>query len=237
VKVRTLLAALLAVCVCGALFVGSARANRVNVRVVLVSDEEYRDHAQSIIGHFMDWKTLSDFQMTLSQCIFDSNYIIKLYVWDWKVWYSPPTTNMTQLMEWAASDLGFVPGQGRDIMVIFTGQECTTAGKSWRGRGIVIVFDGWKYWWQGYDYAVDNIICHEISHLYWAADHYQYQEGYNYCIMSNGDAGLTSTVWCTACHDTIMSNRTLYGIEPIGGGGGGYGGSGRFVLGDTWDLP
>lgn len=67
-----------------------------------------------------------------------------------------------------------------------------------QGRTYILV--KWQAWWLD-----DNVVQHEISHLFYVDDHYDD----TYCIMGRKYAYKTNT-WCTQCSNIITLYRRLY---------------------------
>lgn len=88
----------------------------------------------------------------------------------------------------------------------------------------------------GVGQATDNVLQHELSHLYGAQNHsepnlmcvmnmypYYISLPYGYYVPT----ALVTNNWCSDCAEIIASNRTTLG-EPLSSGGGGGGGQGPY---------
>lgn len=103
-----------------------------------------------------------------------------------------------------------------------------------QGR-IFIVVKGQVYWMD------DNIVQHEISHLFYADDHYFeccvmaghkhsqtwiYEDGFLWWVFNDIPCTYTAYSWCAICANLINTNREMYQINPYDSP----------ILIDWWDV-
>lgn len=96
-------------------------------------------------------------------------------------------------------------------------------------QGIIFVLLKWQCYWKD-----DNLVQHEVSHLYYAPDHHgpqppapccamAYHSHYQYYIWENGfwwvlgevPCSYTSYYWCTTCNQTIEQNTGRYPMRTL----------------------
>ncbi len=163
--------------------------------------------------------------------VFGVDYLIVEYV----NWNSDNSLNTQEaLLNEAIDETGFysgmyVSGMRVDVLVAFTDQETPDAyGISDKVLGAVLITETYEVGvWQ----ATENVLQHELSHLYYAAPpigHDHFEDGVD-CVMNSYPqwSGIHhvptcffTNNWCNACENTIMSHRALWGKEESGGGGG-----------------
>ncbi len=130
----------------------------------------------------------------------------------------------------------YVNGKVVDVLVAFSDQETIGCyGYSDKYFGVVIAMETWYF---EVGQCTDNVLQHELSHLYWAPR--ETIKDLN-CVMSEylvyivpGYYWLPTTLtnnWCDDCKSTINANKTLWGTPHEGGGGGGL----RYF--DTYSAP
>lgn len=96
-------------------------------------------------------------------------------------------------------------------------------------QGIVFVLLKWQVYWKD-----DNLVQHEVSHLYYADDHPEpqppapccamaYHMHFQWYIWEDGlwwvfwgvPCGMTSYSWCTICHQTIQQDSGRYPLRTL----------------------
>lgn len=123
-----------------------------------------------------------------------------------------------------------------DIIIGVTNQRMDTAGRAYLGGRVVLV--NWYFMDQVVDeqWMDDNLIRHEISHLFGAQDHDQpccvmatghehfvgvvFEDRQTYVVFTNVACCYTTDKWCDGCWSTIWSNRKRFsssgGNSPLG---------------------
>ena len=120
-----------------------------------------------------------------------------------------------------------------DAVIGITAQETTdnAAGKSppddYLDAGRIFILLKWQAYWTD-----DNLVQHEVSHLYYAPDHPEpqppapccamaYHTHYQYWIWEDGlwwvfaniPCAYTTYSWCTNCNQTIQQNCGIYPLD------------------------
>ena len=165
--------------------------------------------------------------------LFDIQFIIAGYTsWDSDDGISHPVLRLNEAIEETGfeSDLTTVNGYRCDILVAFTDQPIYGSwGIANDTLGAVLVKHFTTFWGGNH---IDNILQHEISHLYGCEHHVEEDLD---CVMNiypayldwpdwiNVAEGMLTDNWCDICTATIMSNRELWGHVFRGGGLGGGG--------------
>jgi len=131
----------------------------------------------------------------------------------------------------AIRETGFVSGQRqagkvRHILIAFTAQRMWDAwGRANRTAGAVIVTElTWPHYTLNPEQYTDNILQHELSHLYECENHdiHGLQCVMNVWREHYGDVlvCLQTNLWCSQCIETVNLNRAKWGeLSPSGGGG------------------
>jgi hypothetical protein len=116
-----------------------------------------------------------------------------------------------------------------DVLIVFTDQDIPGSyGYSDRQKGVVLVWETYK---AGVGQCTDNVLQHELSHLYHAEDHNV--EGLD-CVMNYAlswiggiyqywvRTALVTNNWCPNCTDIIHDHLQNWGenIMCLGGGNG-----------------
>jgi len=153
----------------------------------------------------------------------------------YKLWYSSDNpTNPFDMMNEAIRKTGFFTGKQMndytlDVLIIFTDDNLPIEiyGCSNRSLGAVLVRHTYR---DGVGQATDNVLQHELSHLYYAE--HNYEAGLD-CVMNRFPywidfpfyyevpTTLVTTAWCPDCTQTINANRNIWGETTLDGGGGG----------------
>jgi len=215
---------LLAFLVSPALALGYYRVN-----ILVAYDEEWQWIAQYIYAYSPE--TLA-YVIMLEACPRFSQFDIRFYITSYVSWDSNDNpANEDVMMNESISETNFETGMEIgyyeiDVLIAFTGQDIPNVlGYSDSALGVVLVEHAYP---DGVGQATDNILQHELSHLYGALE--DNVEGLN-CVMNRHlcyigfpwgwvPTALTTTNWCSNCVETINSNRTLWGYYCTSGGGG-----------------
>ena len=156
--------------------------------------------------------------------VFDITYRIKGFV----TWNSDDSlTNIDDMLAEVIAETGFVSGEDADILVAFTDQTSNAYGVTNITAGAMVVSEAYP---AGVGQATDNVLQHELSHLYLAEDEktyglmcvmntYPYHIGFPYPHYVR--TALVTNNWCSDCVDVISSNRAIWGYSSSGEGGGG----------------
>jgi len=205
------------------------------VNVMIAYDEEWECTANDFYGY-------SAFYFAKLILTFVNDYFseldIRFTVVSVRSWDSDdnPESDLEMLME-AVTETNFTSGMLTsypsgvpiDILVAFTGQDIPNCyGRANSTLGVVLV----RHWYLGgiYNWQItDNILQHELSHLYGAEHHYVDRE----CVMTMYEVWIPfplnnwlwrcmlTNEWCEDCRTLIHDNRDLWGVwSPLGGGGG-----------------
>ena len=144
--------------------------------------------------------------------VFNIEFLIKSYVF----WDSDNSLSDANLrLDEAIAESNFESPYAH-ILIAFTDQYIKEAwGITNRVKGAVLVRHYYELVYS--EQYTDNILQHELSHLYQAENHI-YEP--IMCIMAYKHWKDTND-WCSSCRDVIMSNRELWGGPKSGGGGGG----------------
>jgi len=203
-------------------------ASTYMVDVITAYDEEFRSVAQNFY-----WYSPS----TLIQILFNSGtshfwdeFQISFQIVNYLFWDSnDAVTDYRGMLDEVISELGFTYNQRR-ILVAFTDQLSGAWGASDSLIGAVLVKHAYP---DGVGQATDNIIQHEISHLYRAEHHWVdglmcvmnvYPYWIDFPYYYHVPTALVTNYWCTDCINIISSNRNLWGYTITSGGVGGGGG-------------
>jgi hypothetical protein len=214
------------------LIIGSVQAIRYCqvVHVMVAADEEFIWRMKWEYG-YTDWKFLADTWIYFIQDDFLDNFQIYLNVLLHTTWDSDDdlADSRARRLE-ACRDTGFhsgmdVQGAKIDILVAYTGQliekdrygnvvlGCAQSDEDKEDYGTTLVSIQAD--------RTDNLVQHEISHLFGTRDHWFSID----CVMSYY-GGLYTHNWCDVCKETILENRDRFGewlfIPHAGGGGGCY---------------
>jgi len=217
--------------VCLSLFVFPVKASDWTVNVLVAYDEEWADTAQwfywyspEYLAAIILWEVAYRFDSQFSIWL-DPQYYIS---WDSN---DNPASGEAMLRE-AVNEIGFYSGMtfsGYPIhmLVVFTGQDIPNiyggAGKPGTDLyGAVLVQHFYTY---AAGQHTDNILQHELSHLYGADDHDV--NGLD-CVMNNFGVpigfpeymevptALLTDNWCEDCKSVINQNRGSWGWCPGG---------------------
>jgi len=206
-----------------------------SVKLMLAYDEEF-DYA-SHFWYQYNPEVLIDFLMTKVQIEFKAFYI-KLCLSYYRSWDSDDSVHKpNEMLKEAIREVGFVSGAMADMLVAFTDQDILNAygqANSTLGAVIVQLSD-----LSGVGQATDNVVQHELGHLYLCPDHWMpnhncIMNGYPYWIDFPWNYYVPTFVvthnWCSECRQTITGNASRWGITRVYGAKRVLGGSGRFPI-------
>jgi hypothetical protein len=216
--------------------------NYQKVRLLVAGDEEMVGRTWTFYDQQLPWISYVTQQIIFASYYFNVGFGFALDAVAFTTWQSDNSQNVSRAMlDDAIAKIGWTvdwnfgykymvfDGKIVDMLVVVTGQMNNSSWSGFadtRGRAAVLVQP--QRWW-----ADDNVIQHEISHLYGALDHHEGDEGFNEdCIMtykdtyiySHYDNGYTVLIdgWVPvtfvthnyhdACRNTIYGNRFKYGI-------------------------
>lgn len=202
------------------------------VNVLVAYDEEF-DHT-AYWGYGYSAETLARVFLLGASSRFYSAFKIKFSAVAFTSWDSEDNPSSYEEMFWeVVNETGFISGMKWDsstvhVMVAFTDQSIPdNYGLSHMGIGVVLVREFYTY---AAGQHTDNILQHELSHLYGAPEHYMKDLD---CVMNNYRVriglpeymlvpyALLTENWCEGCRNLIIENRALWGYIDCGGGGGG----------------
>ena len=209
---------------------GARAASTIYVDLWVAYDEEFQSTAQLFYGYS---------PQTLAHIIIDSAFYYFSDVFDiyyristYSFWDSDDSLTDSNLrLDECLDELGWLSGchVGVEFLVAFTDQEAPGwYGTSDYSVGAVLVTETYK---GGVGQATDNVLQHELSHLYGAPDD-DIQD--LMCVMNNYlyyigwhdyhvPTALVTNSWCDNCTELIASHREDWGTGSGGGGGGGGG--------------
>jgi hypothetical protein len=216
--------------------------NTYVVNLMVAYDEEWISTAWSVYGYSA--QTLAAIVVEEAFWYFEESFAITYRIVAWRSWDSDDSlTDPFARLDEAVLETGFVSGMYVNyyhvhVLVAFTDQDMPSAyGIRDSTRKAVLVEETYV---DGVGQATDNVLQHELSHLYGAAptqDKHHF-EPYLMCVMnmygyyigfpySYCEVFLVTNNWCEDCVEIINSNRATLG-EPLIGGGGGGGGPGPY---------
>lgn len=207
----------------------------IEVDAMVAFDEEWIETAFWFYGYTPE--ALAQIIIISVNAHFDSCFGITFVERQFKFWdsYDSPA-DPYEMADEVVDEVGFLSTTTRDVLIAFTGQEIPMAyGFCNRTLGVVLV--GEQYL-DGIGQATDNILQHELSHLYQCEHHWQ--EGLD-CLMNIYPVwiwelwDLVPTVlltnsWCDECINIINTHRTAWGVYTYSGGSGGGGGGWRPII-------
>jgi len=211
----------------------AAEWRRVNVLVAY--DEEWESTAFWSYGY--DAKTLAHIIISCTSDIFYTTFGIDFCPICYTFWdsYDYPASKDV-MMDEAIAETDFTTGMRIgyyeiDVLIAFTNQEIPYPGGYCYGYsdselGVVLVRHSYP---NGVGQATDNVLQHELSHLYGAPE--EGIAGLD-CVMNafpydlpfpwgSVPTALTTTNWCEGCLATIGANVDNWGRLGSGGGSGG----------------
>lgn len=211
----------------------AAQYRRVNVMVAY--DEEWESTAFWLYGYSA--KTLANVIVASIYYRFYAQFQIRFRPVSYQFWDSHDNpANKDVMMDEVISETGFETGMTIgydqiDVLIAFTDQEIPSPenchGYSDKILGVVLVRHSYP---DGVGQATDNVLQHELSHLYDVPEEYVEDSD---CVMNwvyqwidfpfyyNVRTFLLTTNWCEDCLGIISSNADKWGRLVSGGGGGG----------------
>jgi hypothetical protein len=222
-------------------------ANYQGVNVLVAYDEELEWTASWVY-----WYTPQTFCWLFVDCVsdrFESAFGLRFNIIRYVFWDSNDsvTDDIEAFEREVVAETGFYTGMTYntiriDILIAFSDQTIADEtgiylGKANSTLGTAIVFE--YYEWRLFQQFTDNILQHELSHLYKCPEEAMLPSNPNYdCVMNSGlyvyypfpvddyiKYCLTTENWCINCRNTINLNRERWGREVVEGGGpGGPGG-------------
>lgn len=205
-------------------------AGHWRVHVLVAYDEEWRSIANSAYAYSpTDLARILMYVVAVRFWTFNIEFFLMGCVfWDSNDNPGGPHAMLTEAMEEADFESGmWFGGYVMHILVAFTGQDIPICyGIANSTLGIVLV----EYTYpSGVGQATDNILQHELSHLY-GVEQDHYAEGLD-CVMNRYihwiqypyygvETALVTENWCPDCYATIMNHADNWGYWDTGGGGG-----------------
>lgn len=206
------------------------------VNVLVAYDEEWESTAFWLYGYSA--RTLAHIIISSVSDTFYLEFGIDFYPITYVFWDSDDNpSNKDVMMNESISETEFETGMRIsfyevDVLIAFTDQEIPDYeyycyGYSDRELGVVLVRHAYP---DGVGQATDNVLQHELSHLYNASDErvknldcvmngYDYYIGFPYDY--NVPTALTTANWCEDCLATISANLDNWGRLNDGSGPGG----------------
>lgn len=196
------------------------------VLVMVAADEEFIWRMRWEYG-YDDWAFLADTWIYLIQDDFYKHFQIYLKVMLHTTWDSDDDLVLGPRLVEVCQETGFhsgmdVSGATIEILVAYTGQvisheadirgmACDDPDVPEYGSVLITIQAD----------LTDNLVQHEITHLYGPNDHRFSID----CVMYI-PGGLYTNHWCKICRETILENRDRFGewvpVPVVGGGGGCY---------------
>lgn len=204
---------------------------RINLMVAY--DEEFSYTAQYFYGYSP--QTLAYIFLTEAESAFNQLFSVRFIPVTYRSWDSDDSvTDKDIMMNESIAETGFISGQliyntRVDILVVFSDQPTIGVyGYSDQRLGVALVMETWLSGAGGGIPATDNILKHELSHLYgateeWIPDHMCLMNYYPYYLPFPYDyyvpTVLVSDTWCSTQIDYIISNADRWGTlhYTIGG--------------------
>lgn len=158
------------------------------VSVLIVADEEY-------ISIYSDWKSRTWSVVEKIDDYFIEQFGLDFVIVRFEQYYSDDSLSGAHELFYDVMEK--VNKKDANIMVAFCGQYSGSIGGTAEpcGDDIIIFHNSWHSWYQ-----VDNIVQHELSHLFNALDH---NPGWlDWCVMSYSWNALTHR-WCSDCYQRM----------------------------------
>ena len=227
------------------------------VYTLVACDEEYRSRNWDYFGTSLNWQAYATIQIMRASSFFAEEFDISFTPAVFYEWESPDSAIFAEtLLLDAISDTSFssgmyVNGIKIDILIAVSDQEFDCQGIGSEKWDAILIKPTTHCW------ADENLIQHELSHLYFCEDHFRPVDG---CVMAslsnvylgtfyeNGQlitvnayvhALYETNAWCTAdyydCWGKIFARRGKYGVDTTKWFGGtavncNNGGGGRYAL-------
>jgi len=205
-----------------------------NVNVLVAYDEEWQSTAQWVYAYSA--RELADIIISDVRDCFYRQFSIRFWAVSYVFWdsYDSPA-DADEMMDEVIRETGFHSGMSignyvAHVLVAFTDQDIPDCyGYSDKSLGVVLVEETYSTY---VGQATDNILQHELSHLYHALDHsqkgldcvmngYPVEVGFQYFVPT----ALTTNNWCSDCVDIINNHKSYWGEHDESSGGGGGGGT------------
>lgn len=204
------------------------------VNLLVAHDEEW-DYVAST-RYAYSGETLAVVIIENAFYYFYQSFSITYRIVAYKNWDSADSvTNKDVMFDEVVAETGFysgmtIAGNRVDVLIAFSDQETIGVyGLADRTLGVVLVMETYP---SGVGQATENVLQHELSHLYGAPD--EYQNGH-VCVMNNYPywidfpyyyyvpTALVTNAWCSTASNIILSNRGAWGsvINVVGGSCGG----------------
>jgi hypothetical protein len=207
--------------------------------VLVFGDEEERETTRYL--HYpLTWEMWAELQIERGDEALVANFGIDIRIlgfeeWDsdddldnmYDLWYELESDTKQYLRQWYSGESwsNYV-----DAIIGITSQvdPYPVAGLSpspeLLDQGKIVTLLNWQVYW-----ADDNLVQHEVSHLYYADDHYAtccvmaYHTHYQTWIWEDGlwwvfndvRCAYTTYEWCTDCHEVIQGNSDRYPIRTL----------------------
>jgi len=201
------------------------------VNLMVAYDEEFSSIAWSRYAYSA--QDLATIIIWDTEAYFSSSFNIEFKIVAYRSWDSnDAVTNRDLMLDEVVSEVGFTSGMyvnymRVDVLVAFSDQETIGVyGYSDKSLGVVLVMETYL---AGVGQATDNVLQHELSHLYGAPDHYEnglmcVMNAYPYWIdfpyYYYVPTALVTNNWDVDCQSTISFNRGVWGrAQSLGGGG------------------
>jgi len=201
-----------------------------DVNVLVVGDEEMRSNWWL----WWNWKGYTEYQIERSlYYAFGLRYKVWIECATWIEWDSNDNNDAYELLQEMVAEIGwksgnYYDGVRCDILIGWTNQQSFldtgVVGLTWVGKGVILVHpipNGYYAW------ADDNLIVHEVSHLYNTEHHRgdncvmnQYDRPFIffvsenwrlYWILDQVPSDLLTYSHCRYCYGIIYSCRDKYG--------------------------
>ena len=239
------------VVLCSLLFaINPVFANYQGVHVLVAYDEEFDYTARHRYWYSPEY--LAEILITQVSWRFEEPFNMKYIIINYVSWDSDDSiSKIVDLRNECIAETGFYSGMTYntipiDIMIAFSDQETGDAyGISNQTLGVAFAFE--TYLWLSLGQCTDNVLQHELSHLY-NCSHHIGQPTLD-CTMNihlvrpNDLEGpvpytLTTENWCNGYINIINLNRERWGRKiVVGGGPGGPGGPYLLPESEPWEGP
>jgi hypothetical protein len=214
--------------------------------VLVFGDEEERPVIRSdYVGNWFTWDNWAKWQIERGDESLVANFGIDIRILGFLEWDSNDSKDsMYDLWDELEADTGqhlrqWYDGEWWsnyvDAIIGITAQETTdniaglSSGDDYLDAGRVFILLRWQVYW-----ADDNLVQHEVSHLYYAPDqpepqppapccamayhpHYQswiWEDGL-WWVFNDIPCAYTAYSWCTSCSQTIQQNSGRYPLRTL----------------------
>jgi hypothetical protein len=206
--------------------------------VLVFADEEEREIIRSWGGQNWTWEEWATLQLERGDQPLAVNFGIDIrilgflswnstdYIHDMdSLWLELEAETEQYLRTWYNGDWwsNYV-----DAVIGITAQEVDGIGRSpgeeYLDEGRIFTLIKWQVYW-----ADDNIVTHEVSHLFYAPDHdanccfmahHAHWQGFVieggwWWVGDNVECWATTSLWCTTCNQTIQQNSGRYPLQAL----------------------